>query len=252
MKKIRLIARLDVKGPNVIKGVHLEGLRVLGEPSLFANKYYNEGIDEILYMDLVATLYGRSKLTEIVKAAAEKVFVPMTVGGGVRSLEDIQDLLNAGADKVAINTAAVKTPELITAAANKFGSQCVVLSVEAKFQTPGCWEIYTDCGRERTGKDAIKWIKHAESLGVGEVLLTSIDQEGTYKGCDTNLMIAANKSSAIPLIASGGIGSAEDVVNVASCGADAVAIAGALHYQKTSVAELKEGCKRSNLLVRSI
>src|SRR5687768_4428838 len=148
MPNVRLIARLDIKGPNLIKGVHLEGLRVIGDPGAFARRYYEEGADELIYMDIVASLYGRSNLTEIVSRAARDIFVPMTVGGGIRSVDDVRSLLRAGADKVAINTAAVRRPELIREVARRFGSQCVVLSIEAKRCGAGRWEPYTDCGRE--------------------------------------------------------------------------------------------------------
>ncbi|HEX7436517.1 MAG TPA: HisA/HisF-related TIM barrel protein, partial [Caldimonas sp.] len=155
MPNVRLIARLDIKGPNLIKGVHLEGLRVIGDPQEYARSYYEQGADELVYIDIVASLYGRSKLTEIVRRAAHDVFVPMTVGGGIRSIDDVGDLLRAGADKVAINTAAVRRPELIDEVSRRFGSQAMVLSIEAKQQAPGRWEVYTDCGRERSGVDAV-------------------------------------------------------------------------------------------------
>ena len=159
MSNVRLIARLDIKGPNLIKGVHLEGLRVIGDPQDFARRYYEQGADELLYIDIVASLYGRSKLTEIVRKAAQDVFVPMTVGGGIRAVDDVGELLRAGADKVAINTAAVRRPQLIAEVARRFGSQCMVLSIEAKQQSPGNWEVYTDCGRERSGKSAVEWAR---------------------------------------------------------------------------------------------
>ena len=188
MQNIRVIARLDIKGPNLIKGIHLEGLRVLGDPHDFAEKYYKEGIDEIVYIDIVASLYGRSKLTEIVKNAAKDVFVPMTVGGGIRSIDDVRDLLRAGADKVAISTAAVENPNLIRDVSRIFGSQCMVLSLEAKKQSDSVWEVYTNSGRERTNINAIDWAKQAEELGAGEILLTSIDAEGTRKEFDLDLI----------------------------------------------------------------
>jgi len=167
---VRLIARLDIKGPNLIKGVHLEGLRVIGDPQEYARMYYEQGADELVYIDIVASLYGRSKLTEIVRRAAHDVFVPMTVGGGIRNVDDVGDLLRAGADKVAINTAAVRRPELVTEVSRRYGSQAMVLSIEAKQQAPGKWEVYTDCGRERSGVDAIEWARRGVGLGAGEHL----------------------------------------------------------------------------------
>ncbi len=177
----RLIARLDIKGPNLIKGVHLEGLRVIGDPQLFAQKYYQDGADELIYIDSVASLYGRNNLVDIVKHTAQNIFIPLTVGGGVRSVEDANLLLRSGADKVAINTACMSNPSLINELANRFGSQCVVLSIEAKKTSKGHWEAYTDNGREKTGKDVLSWVLEAVERGVGEVLLTSVDQEGTKK-----------------------------------------------------------------------
>jgi cyclase len=184
MRKIRLIARLDIKGPNLIKGVHLEGLRVIGSPNEYALKYYQQGADELIYMDCVASLYGRNSLEEIIQNAAKDVFVPMTVGGGIRSVEDATNLLRCGADKVAVNTAAVANPQLISGISQRFGSQCMVLSIEAKQVGPDKWEVFTDNGRERTGLDVIDWVKKGVDLGAGEILLTSVDREGTRKGFD--------------------------------------------------------------------
>ncbi len=161
----RLIARLDIKGPNLIKGVQMEGLRVMGDPYDFARRYYEAGVDELLYIDIVASLYGRSKLTEVVRRTAQDVFVPMTVGGGIRTLDDVTELLRAGADKVAINTAAVARPDLISQVAKRFGSQAMVLSVEAKQQAPGRWEVYTETGRERSGLDVVEWVQRGVALG---------------------------------------------------------------------------------------
>jgi len=226
MASIRLIARLDIKGPNLIKGVHLEGLRVIGDPQEYARRYYEQGADELIYMDIVASLYARSKLTEIVRRAAHDVFVPMTVGGGVRNVDDVRDLLRAGADKVAINTAAVRRPELVTEVARRFGSQCMVLSIEAKQQTPARWEVYTDCGRERSGVDAVEWARRGVQLGAGEILVTSIDREGTRKGFDVQLTRAIASAVSVPVIASGGYGEPQHLLDVVQNGAaDAVAFA---------------------------
>ena len=251
MANVRLIPRLDIKGPNLIKGVHLEGLRVVGDPHKYALRYYEQGADELIYMDIVASLYGRNNLTDIVKRTAEKVFVPMTVGGGIRSVDDAKELLRAGADKVAINTAAVARPELIREIARRFGSQCMVLSVEAKKVGEGMWEAYTDNGRERTGLDVLEWVKQGVQLGAGEVLLTSVDQEGTRKGFDVRLVRAVSTAVSVPVIASGGMGSASHMLDVLREGcADAVAIADVLHYERASLPELKRAARQAGFKVR--
>jgi len=252
MSNIRLIARLDIKAPNLIKGVHLEGLRVIGDPNEYARSYYAEGVDEIIYMDIVASLYDRNNLTEIVEKATRDVFVPMTVGGGVRSIEDAYKLLAVGADKVAINTAAIKRPELITEMARRFGSQCMVLSIEAKRTKDGKWEAYTDNGRERTGFDVLEWAKRGAQLGAGEILLTSVDQEGTRKGFDVQLVRSVSSAVNIPVIASGGMGTIKDLVEVAEEGkADAIAMADILHYKRISLPEIRNGALSAGMKVRS-
>lgn len=251
MQNIRVIARLDIKGPNLIKGIHLEGLRVLGDPHDFAEKYYKEGIDEIVYIDIVASLYGRSKLTEIVKNAAKDVFVPMTVGGGIRTIDDVRDLLRAGADKVAISTAAVENPNLIRDVSRIFGSQCMVLSLEAKKQTDSVWEVYTNSGRERTNINAIDWAKQVEQLGAGEILLTSIDAEGTRKGFDLDLIKSITNVVNIPVIASGGMGKSQDLIDAVNIGGvKAVAMADILHYERDSVLGIKKAMYQNNIPVR--
>jgi cyclase len=251
MAPIRLIARLDVKGPNLIKGIHLEGLRVVGDPNVFARRYYEAGIDELIYMDIVASLYNRNNLVDVVHAATRDVFVPMTVGGGVRSVEDAITLLRAGADKVAFNTAAVSRPELISEMAERLGSQCVVLSIEAKRDGAGRWEAYTDNGREHTGLDVVEWAKRAASLGAGEILLTSVDQEGTRKGFDVALVRAVAGAVDIPVIASGGMGDADHLVAVVRDGkADAVAIADLLHYGRMSLTDVRREANARGIAVR--
>ena len=250
MANVRLIARLDIKGPNLIKGIHLEGLRVIGDPQQFARRYYEQGADELIYIDLVASLYGRNNLADIVRHAAHDVFVPMTVGGGIRSTDDVSVLLRAGADKVAINTAAVKRPELITEVSRRFGSQCMVLSIEAKSYGGGRWEVYTDCGRERSGVDAVEWARRGVELGAGEILLTSIDQEGTRKGFDTALTKAVTSAVSVPVIASGGYGEARHLGEIAASGADAIAFADALHYNRTTIPQLREASRAQGLKVR--
>lgn len=253
MANVRLIARLDIKGPNLIKGVHLEGLRVIGDPQEYARRYYEQGADELIYIDIVASLYGRSKLTEIVRRAAHDLFVPMTVGGGVRNVDDVQDLLRAGADKIAINTAAVRRPALITEVSRRFGSQCMVLSIEAKQQAPGRWEVLTDCGRERSGVDALEWARRGVALGAGEILLTSIDREGTRKGFDIPLTRAIASAVSVPVIASGGYGEAQHLLDVLQDGAaDAVAFADALHYNRTTLPQLRAHARQAGAAVRTV
>lgn len=252
MRNVRLIARLDIKGPNLIKGIHLEGLRVIGSPAEHALRYYEQGVDELLYMDCVASLYGRNHLGDIVRSAAENIFVPMTVGGGIRSVDDATQILRAGADKVAVNTAAVANPRLITDIARRFGSQCMVLSIEAKQIGPGRWEVYTDNGRERTGLDVIDWVKRGASMGAGEILLTSVDREGTRKGFDIDLVRAVSAEVSVPVIASGGMGKPEDMVDVVrDGGADAVAMADILHYKRAGVGDIRAHASAAGLGVRA-
>lgn len=252
-KNVRLIARLDIKGPTLIKGIHLEGLRVMGDPQEYARRYYEQGADELLYVDVVASLYGRSKLTEIVRRAAHDVFVPLTVAGGIRTVEDVTDLLRAGADKVAINTAAVKRPELISEIARRFGAQCMVLSIEAKRRPDGRWEAYTDCGREMSGVDAVEWARRGVALGAGEVLVTSIDREGTRKGYDVELTREISDAVNVPVIASGGYGQIEHLLDVVDQGrADAVALADALHYQRTTLDQVRTEAMARGVVMRKV
>ncbi len=250
MSNTRLIARLDVKGPNLIKGIHLEGLRIIGSPNEHALRYYEQGIDELIYMDCVASLYGRNSLGELIRNTAENVFIPMTVGGGVRSVDDVANLLRCGADKVAVNTAAVRNPGLVTEIARRFGSQCMVLSIEAKRMGPGRWEVFTDNGRESTGLDVVEWARQSASLGAGEVLLTSVDQEGTRKGFDLELIQAVTETVGIPVIASGGMGSAQHAVDAVGKGADAVAMADILHYKRASLADIRNDVSAAGIRVR--
>lgn len=253
MSNVRLIARLDIKGPNLIKGVHLEGLRVVGNPNEFAMHYYATGADELIYMDTVASLYGRNNLSEIVKTTAENVFIPITVGGGIRSVDDVKQLLRCGADKVAVNTAATKNPLLITEISRRFGSQCMVLSIEAKRLTDGRWEVMTDNGREHTGMDVIDWARNGQEFGAGEILLTSIDQEGTRKGFDIELIRQVSDAVTIPVIASGGMGKAEDLLSAVISGhADAIAMADILHYKRSSLEDVRKIALDNNIHVRKL
>jgi len=253
LTNLRLIARLDVKGSNLIKGIQLEGLRVIGDPKTFAQNYYRQGIDEIIYMDTVASLYGRNNLDAIVKHTTEDVFIPMTVGGGIRSVEDADRLLRAGTDKVAINTASIQTPALITEIAERFGSQCMVLSIAARKLPNGTWEAYTDNGRERTRLNVLEWAVRGQQLGAGEILLTSVDREGTRKGFDVDLVRAISDAVPIPVIASGGMGSLEDLNDVVENGhADAIAMAHVLHYDTLSLPDIRERAYAEGLATRTL
>ena len=240
-KKSRIIARLDIKNDFVIKGIHLEGLRKVGDPSKLALKYYNEGIDEIILMDAVAAYYDRNSLSEIIKRTCNDVFVPITVGGGIRKIEDIQIALNSGADKVAINTQAVKDPGFIKKASEVFGSQSIIGSIDAKKISNKKWEVFIDNGREPTGKDVMEWASELEFLGAGEIMITSIDQEGTKKGFDIDLNIAISETLNIPIISCGGAGQINHISElITNSSIDAVAIASILHYNLIEIPELKK------------
>ena len=252
MKRIRIIPRLDVKGPNVVKGICLEGLRIVGKPADLAKKYYDQGADEILYIDIVASLYERNNLLGVVKeTVSHGIFIPMTVCGGIRSIEDIKTLLRAGADKVAMNTAITKNPKLITEAANMFGSQCIVGSIEAKYKGGNKWEAYIDNGRERTGLDVIKWAKEIVKLGVGELLITSVDRDGTKKGYDLKLIEAISKEVTVPVIACSGAGNKEDIYNcINKTNCDAVSFGTILHYNETSIDSIKTELSKKGIVIR--
>jgi imidazole glycerol-phosphate synthase subunit HisF len=251
MSSVRLIPRLDVKGPNLIKGIHLEGLRVIGNPQEHARRYYEQGADELLYVDVVASLYGRNSLHDIVKHTVDDVFIPLTVAGGIRSVDDVKEMLRSGADKIGVNTAATKRPELIREIAHKYGSQCMVLSIEAKKVGERRWEAYTDNGREPTGLDVVEWAQRAVELGAGEILLTSVDREGTREGFDIELIRAVSGVVPVPVIASGGMGTAQDAVRVVREGAaDAVAMADVLHYKRLSLEDIRSVAAAANIEVR--
>ena len=238
---VRLVPRLDIKGPNLVKGVQLEGLRVLGKPEYFAEYYYEQGADELIYMDVVASLYQRNSLLDIVTRTAKSLFIPLTVGGGLRSLDDIRAVLRSGADKVALNTAAISNPKLVEEAARTFGSSTIVVSIEAIRKDDGSYEAYTDYGREQTSIDAVEWASRAADLGAGEILITSIDREGTGQGFDLELTRQVSESVKIPVIASGGAGSSTHVVEAVKEGkADAVSVASILHYGFVQIEGNKE------------
>ncbi|MCW7497019.1 imidazole glycerol phosphate synthase cyclase subunit [Leptospira levettii] len=251
MRRVRIIARLDIKGENLIKGVHLEGLRVIGSPAEYALKYYQDGADELVYIDSVASLYGRNNLSELLEKSVENIFIPLTVGGGIRSVDDATRLLRSGADKVAINTAAVKNPQLIKDISRKFGSQCMVLSVQAKNISPNKWEVYTENGRERTGLDVFDWIKKGIQLGAGEILLTSVDKEGTRRGFDIELVKSVADQTNVPIIASGGMGTIDHLIEVVNEGnADAVAIADVIHYNRMNIGYIKKSAMSRGIDLR--
>src|SRR3989338_7676631 len=199
LRHIRIIPRLDIKGPHVVKGVHTEGLRIVGIPHKLARSYYEHGADELVYMDIVASLYQRNLDFDLLRSVADVVFIPLTVGGGIRTVHDVNNALRAGADKVAINTYAVRHPPLISAAAKEFGSQCIVLFIEAKKQADGRYEAYTDGGREHSGIDAVEWARRGEELGAGEILVSSIDRDGTRKGYDIELVRRIAASAKVPV-----------------------------------------------------
>lgn len=253
MKSKRIIARLDIKGPNVIKGIQFECLRVMGKPADMAEEYYAQGADEFIYLDTVASLYQRNNLLEVVKEASKNIFVPLTAGGGIRTIADIRNLLAAGAEKVAINTAATKNPDLIHQAAKTFGSQCIVVSIEAKKVGEKSWEAYTDNGRQATGLDVVKWAKKIEALGAGEILLTSVDQEGAEKGLELDLIQEVIRSVSIPVIASGGASSPENIAQVLKqSNSDAVAVASILHYKKYDIDDIKKALIKERIPARVI
>ncbi len=253
MKNTRIIPRLDIKGPNVVKPVHTEALRVVGNPRELAERYYREGADEIIYMDIVASLYQRNLDFELLRSVTEDIFIPVTVGGGIRSIQDINNALRSGADKVAINTHAIHHPEFLQEAAKEFGAQCIVLSIEAKHQPDGRWEAYTDGGRERSGVDVIEWAKRGIELGVGEILLTSIDQDGTRRGYDMPLIQAITAFAPIPVIVHGGAKDPASMVEIIAKGhADAVSASSIFHYQEYGIPAVKQFLSEQGINVRLV
>tara|TARA_B100001175_G_scaffold317437_1_gene334368 strand:- start:19542 stop:20396 length:855 start_codon:yes stop_codon:yes gene_type:complete len=231
MKRARIIPRLDIKGSNLVKGIHLEGLRVLGDPEKFATEYYKNGADEIMYQDVVASLYQRNSLLDQISKINKKIFIPLTVGGGIRNIEDIKKNLKAGADKIAINTAAVKNPKFITEAARIFGSSTIVVAIEIIKEKNGKYYVFTDNGREQTGKEAFSWALESEKRLAGELIFTFIDNEGTGAGLDIEFIKNISKKINIPIIVHGGISNIDDISKLFNnTEASAVAIASMLHY----------------------
>lgn len=273
MHNLRIIPRLDIKGENLVKGINLEGLRIMGDPQIFAEKYYLEGADEILYIDSVASLYGRNNLKDVVNKAAKKISIPLTVGGGLRTIEDIKLILNNGADKVAINTQAVNDPSFIKKCAKYFGSSTIVLSInykswpnnnfkKKKNLTVGSsyekdikkwntyFQVYTENGRQQTGLDAFEWAQMGEKLGAGEVLLTSIDNEGMKKGYEVDLTERLSKKLSVPFIVCGGMGKKEDassIFKITKC--NAISFASVLHYNKLTIRDIKTYLTSKNIEV---
>ncbi len=247
----RIIPCLDVKDGRVVKGVQFLNLKDAGDPVEIAKKYSIEGADEITFLDITASHENRNTMIDVVKRTASEVFVPLTVGGGVRTLDDVRNLLLAGADKVAINTAAVKNPQFVKNAAEKFGSQCIVVAIDARSKSDNEWEVYTHGGREPTGIDAIEWAGRMESLGAGEILLTSMDKDGTKDGYDLRLTKAVSRKVMIPVIASGGAGNIEHLYEGIEEGeADAVLVASIFHYGEYTISETKEYLKNKGLTIR--
>ncbi len=252
---VRVIPCLDVKDGRVVKGVNFTGLRDAGDPVELARRYDAQGADEITFLDVSASREGRATMLEVVAAAAEQVFVPLTVGGGVRSVDDVDALLRAGADKVGINTAAIARPELLAEVAGRFGDQVVVLSLDARrcppgVSTPSGYEVTTHGGTRSTGLDALEWARRAADLGVGEILLNSMDADGVTGGFDLDMLDAVRRCVRVPLIASGGAGRAEDFAAAADHGADAVLAASVFHYGTLTVADAKEALRRAGHPVR--
>jgi len=236
----RLIARLDIKGSRLIKGIRFEGLRVLGDPCEAALRYADAGADELLYVDAVASLYGRNGLVDLLRRTSREVFIPITVGGGVRSVADAAALLAAGADKIAVNTAALQRPALITELAEAFGSQCVVVSIQARRTGPGAWEAMAEAGRERSGQQVLTWIEQVQHLGAGEILLTSVDQDGTCAGPDQELQRSAATRAHVPLVLGGGFAAADQVLKALQQPAvSAVSLGASLHRGQLELASLK-------------
>ena len=237
---MRILARIDVKNEFVIKGINFEGLRKVGKPLDLAEKYYKEGIDEIIFIDAVASLYERNNLFQIIDDATKNIFCPITLGGGIRSLKDVEKALNSGADKISINSYAIENPNFIKKAVDEFGSSTITINVDAKKINNKKWEVYKYYGREKTGLDVISWIDQIQNLDCGEILLSSIDNEGLCKGLDMELLDLVYKKINKPLIISGGFGSIEDVDELKNYPYASLSIASALHYNKISIKEINE------------
>lgn len=246
----RIIPCLDVKDGNVVKGIHFLGLKEVGDPVALAKKYYLDGADELVFLDISATVEKRKTMVEVVKKVAKEIFIPFTVGGGIQTVEDVRAMLMAGADKVSLNSAAIRNPSLIKEASERFGNQCVVLAVDAKRRKDNAgWNVYIEGGRKDTGIDCMEWIQKGVSLGAGEILLTSMDADGTKDGFDIELYKAVSKIVNVPVIASGGCGKMEDFVDTLRV-SDAALAASIFHYDETSVQNVKKYLKEKGVAVR--
>jgi len=249
----RIIPCLDVTAGRVVKGVNFLELRDAGDPVEIAKRYDDQGADEITFLDITATSDGRDLILDIIEAVASQVFIPLTVGGGVRAVEDVRRLLNAGADKVGINSSAISDPQLVYDAAQKYGSQCIVVAIDAKKASDGRWEVFTHGGRKATGLDAIEWAKKMEGLGAGEILLTSMDRDGTKSGFDLDLTRSVSDAISIPVIASGGVGGLQDLSDGVKVGrADAVLAASIFHYGQHTVQEAKRFMSEQGIPMRLV
>jgi cyclase len=251
VRSVRVIPCLDVDAGRVVKGVNFVGLRDAGDPVELAARYDAEGADELVFLDITASSDARDTMVEVARRTAEEVFIPFTVGGGVRSVDDARRLLRAGAEKVGVNTAAVERPELIAEMAREFGAQCVVLAIDARRREGGGFEVVTHGGRTPTGIDAVEWARRAEQLGAGEILLTSMDRDGTREGFDIELTRAVADAVGVSIVASGGVGTLDHLVDgVVEGGADAVLAASIFHFGEHTVAEAKSALERAGIMVR--
>ncbi|MDR0486317.1 MAG: imidazole glycerol phosphate synthase subunit HisF [Elusimicrobiota bacterium] len=252
MLNIRIIPCLDVTGGRVVKGVNFINLRDAGDPVEIAERYYLEGADELVFLDITATHQKENTAVDLARRIGEKIFIPFTIGGGIKTISDIKSVLNAGADKISLNSIAVRNPEIIKEASDIFGSQCIVSAIDAKRNASGGWNVYINGGRIDTGIDAVAWAKKVESLGAGEILLTSMDRDGVQSGYDTELLSAVNANISVPLIASGGAGKLEHFLDACNAGASALLAASLFHYNEIAISDLKKYLSSNNINVRKI
>lgn len=252
MRAVRVVPCLDVDAGRVVKGVNFVDLKDAGDPVELAGRYGREGADELVFLDITASSDERRTMVDVVARTADQVFIPLTVGGGVRSIEDARALLRAGADKVGVNSAAIARPELVSEIADVFGAQCVVVAIDARRRADGRFEVYTHGGRRPTGIDAIAWAAQAEQRGAGELLVTSMDRDGTESGYDLELVREVHDATNVPVVASGGVGALEHFVAGASAGADALLAASVFHFGQLSIAQVKQALARAGVTVRPV
>ncbi len=250
MRSVRVVPCLDVDAGRVVKGVNFVGLRDAGDPVELARRYDLDGADELVFLDITASSDDRDTMVDVVRRTADEVFIPLTVGGGIRTVDDARGLLRAGADKVAVNSAAIARPALVTEIASTFGSQCVVVAIDVRRRPGGDYEVYSHGGRRPTGLDALTWAVVAERLGAGELLVTSMDRDGTEQGYDLELLALVNGATGVPLVASGGVGCLDDLVAGAAAGADAVLAASIFHYGRHSIGDAKAHLAAHGVVVR--